>query len=69
MLTSNSEGAHNLTQEEQILHHHAAMVKKDLETYHAYFRSQENWNDLFKRRLVHIILATHFYKPVSDLFR
>ena len=43
MSTSNSEGeAHNLTEKEQILHHQVAMLKKDLEVYHAYPSSQED---------------------------
>ena len=69
MSTSGSGGAQDLTQEEQILHHHAAMLKKDLEAYHAYSRSQDDWKDLFKSRLASSILENHFYKPVSDLFR
>lgn len=69
MSTSNSGGVQELTQEEQILHHHAAMVKKDLEAYHAYSRSQDDWKDLFKSRLASFFLANHFYKSVSDSFR
>ena len=67
MLTPNSEeGAHNLTEEEQILHHQVAMLKKDLEVYHAYPSSQEDWNNIFKDHLAHFILITHFYGPFLD---
>ena len=66
MSTFSSGGAQDLIQEEQVLHHHAAMIKKDLEAYHAYSRSQEDWKDLFKNRLARFILAIHFYKPFSD---
>jgi hypothetical protein len=61
MPTSNP--GRDLTQDEQILHHHAAMIKKDLEAYHAYSRSQSDWKDLFKNRLACFILAIHFYQP------
>ena len=56
MSTSNSEGVQNLTQEEQVLHHHAAMIKRDLEAYHAHPRSQEDWKGLFKSRLARLSL-------------
>ena len=71
MSTSNSGGAQEskLAQEEQILHHHAAMIKKDLEAYRAYSRSQEDWKNLFKNRLARFIPAIHFYRPFSDLSR
>jgi hypothetical protein len=69
MLTSISGGVQDLTQEEQILHHYAAMIKKDLDRYHAYSVSQEGWRDLFKNRLARIIPVIHFYKPFSDLSR
>jgi hypothetical protein len=69
MATSNSGGAQELTQDEQILHHHAAMVKKDLEAYRAYSRGKEDWEYLFTDRLVRFILAIHFYQPFSDLSR
>ena len=62
MPTFNSGGAQDLTQDEQILHHYAAVVKKDLEAYHAYSRSQEDWNVLFKNNLVCFIFATYFDK-------
>lgn len=55
----------DLTQEEQILHHHAAMIKKDLEAYHAYSRTEEDWKELFKNRLARLILIIYFYKPFS----
>ena len=60
MLTTNSGGAQelaDLAQEEQILHHYAAMVKKDLEVYHAYSWSQEYWKNLFKNCLAYFIPA------------
>jgi hypothetical protein len=63
MPTYSSEGANNLTQDEKILHHHAAMIKKDLEAYHAYSRSQEDWKNLFKNRLARFILAIHLIHP------
>ena len=66
MPTSNSEGAQALNEEEQILHHHAAMVKKDLEAYRAYFRDQEDWKDLFKDHLVCFIHRIYFYRSFSD---
>ena len=67
MSTPNSEGgAHNLTEEEQILHHQAAMLKKDLEVYRAYPSSQEDWNNIFKDRLARFILVPHFYGPFLD---
>lgn len=62
-MTPNSGGAQELTQDEQILHHYAAIVKKDLEAYHAYSRSKENWQDLFKDRLARLFLTIHFYQP------
>jgi hypothetical protein len=58
MSTSNSEQAQDLTQEEQILHHHAAMIKKDLEAYHAYSRSGREWKDLFKKSLARLFLQS-----------
>jgi hypothetical protein len=66
MLTPNSGRPQDLTQEEQILHHHAAMIKRDLEAYRAYARSQEDWKDLFQNSLASFILEIHFYKPFSD---
>jgi hypothetical protein len=69
MSTSNAGGAQDLTQEEQILHHHSAMIKRDLEAYHAYSRSRKDWTYLFKKRLACFILAIHFYKSFSDSFR
>jgi hypothetical protein len=50
-----------LTQDEQVLHHYAAMVKKDLEAYHAYSRSKEDWKHLFVHRLARSVLTVHFY--------
>jgi hypothetical protein len=55
------EGTQELTQEEQILHHHAAMVKRDLEAYRAYTRSQADWEDLFTSRLARFMPSTRFY--------
>jgi hypothetical protein len=69
MSTFNSGGAQDLNQEEQTLHHHAAMIKKDLEAYRAYSRSQEDWKNLFKNLLARFILVTRFCKPFSDLSR
>ena len=69
MLTPNAQGAQDLTQEEQILHHHAAVVEKDLEAYRAYSQSQGDWKKLFNEHLVHFILVTQFYRPFSDSYR
>ena len=60
MSTCNSEGAKGLTQDERILHHHAAIIKRDLEAYRAYSRSQEDWKILFKDHLARFILVIHF---------
>jgi hypothetical protein len=60
MSICNSEGAKSLTQDERILHHHAAIIKRDLEAYHAYSRSQEDWKNLFKDHLVRFILVIRF---------
>jgi hypothetical protein len=71
MSTSVSAGAQDLTEEEQILHHYAAVVKRDLETYRAFptSMSQKDWEDLFKDHLVRFILAIRFFMPFSDLSR
>jgi len=61
MSISNS-GAQNLTQDEQILHHYAAVIKEDLKAYHAYSsRSKQNWTALFKTRLVRFIPVIQLY--------
>jgi hypothetical protein len=57
-----------MTQDEQILHHYAAVVKNDLEAYKAHSRSQEDWEDLFRNHLACFILVT-IYKEFSDLYR
>jgi hypothetical protein len=62
-------GAQDLTKEEQILHHHAAVIKKDLEAYHTYPRTQEGWNASFKNHLVLFILVIQFVQPFSDFPR
>ena len=69
MSTYNFGGAQDLTQDEQILHHHAAMIKKDLDAYHTYSGGQEGWRDSFINRLASFILVICFYKPFSDLSR
>jgi len=58
MSTSNFRGAENLTQKEQTLHHYAAMVKRDLESYRLYpaSMSQEDWKRVFKHHLARLIL-------------
>ena len=66
MSTPNSGGAQDLNQDELILHHHAAMVKKDLDAYHTRSRSQADWVDIFKTHLARIILPIRSYKPSSD---
>jgi hypothetical protein len=63
MSTYSSEGVKDLTPDERILHHHAAILKKDLEAYHACSRSRDDWNDLFKIRLVRFILVIYPIKP------
>lgn len=53
----------NLTQDEQTLHHHAAMLRKNLEAYHACTpRDEAAWRKEFKSRLVFRSLAIHFVK-------
>jgi hypothetical protein len=69
MLTSNSRGTQDLTQDKQILHHHAAMVKKDLDAYYADARSNDNWNGIFINHLVHFCIAINFYELISDSCR
>ena len=69
MSTSDTVGAQDLTQEEQILHHHAAMIKRDLEEYRACSVGQEGWKDLFKNHLARFILVIHFHKPFSNSSR
>ncbi len=69
MSTSDSGGAQNLTQDEQILHHYAAMVKKDAEAYHAYSRSRRSWEDLFKDHLASCTLVVPICQPFSDSSR
>jgi len=69
MSKPNAQGAQDLTQEEQILHHHAAVVEKDLEAYHTYSQSQGDWKKLFNEHLVCFILVTQFYRPFSDSYR
>jgi hypothetical protein len=48
-----SNSKDNLTQEELILHHHAAVLKQNLEAYHACMaRDEETWRKLFRALLV-----------------
>lgn len=68
-MSLNSGEAQDLTQEELILHHYAAMLKKDLDAYHANSRSQKDWVHLFKNHLACVILPIHFYKQFSYLSR
>jgi hypothetical protein len=63
MSAYNSGRAQDLTQDEQVLHHHAAIIRKDLEAYHAYSRSEEDWRDLFKSHLACVIPMIYIYKP------
>jgi hypothetical protein len=56
MSTSDSREALDLTGDEQILHHHAAMVKKDLEAYNTIFRSRRDWQNLFTDRAARLVL-------------
>jgi len=62
MLTLNSGEAQDLTQKELILHHYAAMLKKDLDAYHANSQSQKDWMHIFKSHLACVILLIHIYK-------
>lgn len=66
MSTSKSEEAQSLTQDEQILHHYAAMIKKDLEARCGNTQSQDNRNNLLKTRLVRFIYPIHLHRPFSD---
>jgi hypothetical protein len=57
-----STSEHNLTQDEQILHHGAAMLKKDLAAYHScVLRDETAWKDKFQKLLVFCILAINVY--------
>jgi hypothetical protein len=75
MSASNSGGAQDLTQDKQVLHHHVAIIRKDLEAYHTYFRSKdrdrskEYWKDLFKSHLACVIPIIYFHKPFSSSSR
>jgi len=66
MLTSNFE---NLSKAEWMLHHYAAIVKKDLDAYHVDSRMEQDWREIFMDHLVCFIYVVYFYKPFSDLFR
>ena len=67
LLTMSTSNFENLSKTEQILYHYAAMVKKDLDEYHADSRREQDWVDVFKDHLVHFIFAIYFYKVFSDL--
>ena len=44
----------NLTEDEQTLHHYAAVLKKNLIAYHACISSDENtWKKVFRKILVY----------------
>ena len=51
-MSASNSGDQNLTQDEETLHHQAAMIKRDLEIYRALSRSEQDWKALFKDRLV-----------------
>ena len=52
----------NLTQDEQVLHHRAAILKKNLEAYRSCTRGDKtNWRDGFRALLVFCILV-HFHE-------
>lgn len=58
----------NLTQDEQILHHLAAMLKNKLEAYRVSASGDERaWRNAFRALLV--CLAIHFYNPSRPSFR
>jgi hypothetical protein len=65
MSTPKSEEAQGLTQDEQILYHYAAMIKKDLEVYCKNPQGQDNWNNVFANCLV-CLYPIHFYRPFLD---
>jgi hypothetical protein len=53
MSTSNINATRDLTTEEQVLHHHAAIIKRDLEAYCiSRPRDKAGWKDKIVRRLV-----------------
>ena len=53
MSTPNFGATQDLTQEEQVLHHYAAMVKGDLEAYRmSASRHEQRWKIAFEERLV-----------------
>jgi len=61
-MSASNSGDQNLTWDEQTLHHHAFMIKRDLEVYHALSRSEQDWKALFKDRLVCFIsVSPHLY--------
>ena len=64
MSTSNFRGTPDLTQDEQILHHHAAMVKKDLDAYRAESGGNDDWNAVFINHLVRFCIKMDFYEPI-----
>jgi len=66
MSTPESEEAQGLTRDEQILHHYAAMIKKDLEAHRENPQGRDNWNSVFANRLVCLIYPIHFHIPFSD---
>jgi hypothetical protein len=65
MSTPKSKEAQGLTQDEQILYHYVAMIKKDLEAYCKNPQGQDNWNNVFVNCLVCLYLI-HFHRPFSD---
>jgi hypothetical protein len=65
MSTSKSKEAQSLTWDEQILHHHTAMIKTYLEAYYANPQDQD-WNNVFGNSLVHLIYLIYFHRPFSD---
>lgn len=69
MSTYNSEGAQDLTEDELILHHHAAVIKRDLEAYHMRSKSKEDWVNIFTNHLAHFIPVFYFYNPFLHLSR
>jgi hypothetical protein len=69
MSTSNFEKAQDLTHDEQILHHHAAMIKKDLEVYRTCSRSQEDWAHLFRDHLACLVLYNQLLQVILILIQ
>jgi hypothetical protein len=68
MSTSNFIDFKDLSEEEQILHHDAAMVKKDLQAYlESPSRGERTWKAIFKKHLVFPKLSTATHQAQNPL--